>query len=65
MRKSATMTVGDLISELCRWPDHATIAFRCAGERIDPAAYRLGSPEQGVVEIVLDLVKLEIQNVAG
>ena len=31
MSKDATrtFTVGDLITELCRWPDHATIIFRC------------------------------------
>ena len=27
--EDAILTVGELISELCRWPDHAAVAFRC------------------------------------
>jgi hypothetical protein len=29
-QSSPTFTVGDLITELCRWPDHAAITFRCS-----------------------------------
>ena len=29
--KPVKMTVGSLISELCRWPDHAEVTFRGQG----------------------------------
>jgi hypothetical protein len=47
------MTVGDLITELCRWPDHATLQFRCTDK---PAALCFSHVEglsKGVVEIEL------------
>jgi len=36
-----TMTVGALISELCRWPDHAEVTFRCLVPRQDLRLYRV------------------------
>jgi hypothetical protein len=47
------MTVGQLISELCRWPDHAAIHFRCSQHQ-ELRFYRIESPAPGSVEIELD-----------
>ena len=59
MRKStshpcATITVGELISELCGWPDHATVTFRCS---LQQQAMRFGHIEgrsKVSIEIELD-----------
>lgn len=61
MRKSAShtsepesMTVGQLISELCRWPDHATVTFRCPLQEQEMRFYRIEGRSKGNVEIELD-----------
>jgi len=37
----ASITVGELISELCRWPDHASVRFRCPLQgRVSLLSYR-------------------------
>jgi hypothetical protein len=50
----ACMTVGQLISELCRWPDHAAVHFRCPVQHQDLRFYCIESRAPGIVEIVLD-----------
>jgi hypothetical protein len=47
------ITVGELISQLCRCPDHATVRFRCPLQHQELRFYRLES-RSGVVEIELD-----------
>jgi hypothetical protein len=47
------VTVGDLITELCRWPDHATIKFKCPGSSAELCFSRVESLSQGTVEIEL------------
>jgi hypothetical protein len=47
------ITVGDLITELCRWPDHAIIKFKCPGSSAELCFSRLDSRSQGIVEIEL------------
>ena len=47
------MTVGDLIGELCRWPDHAVVKFRCALQHQELRFDRIGSPSKGEIEIEL------------
>jgi len=51
----ASMTVGQLISELCCWPDHAAVHFRCPLQDQDPHFYRIESRAPGSVDIELDL----------
>lgn len=47
------ITVGDLITELCRWPDHATLTFRCPDSSAELCFGRVESLAKGVVEIEL------------
>jgi hypothetical protein len=49
-----TITVGELISELCRLPDHAAVAFRCPLHQQELRFYRLQVRSKGVVEIELN-----------
>ena len=49
----ASMTVGDLITELCRWPDHAIIKFRCPEHSAALSFSRVASHSKGVVDIEL------------
>jgi hypothetical protein len=62
MRKSATrpsgpasITVGELISELCRWPDHAKVTFRCPHQNQEMHFHGVGGSSKRHVEIELDL----------
>jgi hypothetical protein len=63
MRKSAghtshhpaTITVGQLISELCRWPDNAEIAFRCPAQNREMHFHRVEGRSKGRVEVDLVL----------
>jgi hypothetical protein len=45
------MTVGDLISELCRWPDHAVVTFRCPLQKHELRFGRIQARSKGNVEI--------------
>lgn len=47
-------TVGELISELCRWPDHAEVTFRCRSQQLELRFNRVGSHSKRQVEIELD-----------
>lgn len=49
----AIMTVGDLIGELCRWPDHAEVRFRCPYLQQDLQFYCLQARSKATVEIQL------------
>ena len=49
-----TMTVGDLISQLCRWPDHAVITFRCPIQHQELRFHHIESSKKGAVNIELD-----------
>jgi hypothetical protein len=48
------MTVGELISELCRQPDHATISIRCPLQDQRFSVFRIECRSPGMVEIELD-----------
>jgi hypothetical protein len=48
-----TITVGDLISELCRWPDHALVEFRCRLVHQELRFDHIEGGPKGVVEIEL------------
>jgi hypothetical protein len=50
MRK-ASLTVGDLISELCRWPDHAVVKFRSPLQELQ--FDHIEGDTRGIVEIDL------------
>ena len=50
---ASVITVGDLITELCRWPDHATIRFRCPDSSAELCFSRVESLSKGIVEIEL------------
>jgi hypothetical protein len=52
--KSAVITVGELISELCRCPDHAAVTFRCGSKQQELSFYRLQTQSNGAVEIELN-----------
>jgi hypothetical protein len=52
--KSAILTIGDLIGELCRWPDHATVTFRYAPEHQHLRFCRIAARSKGTVEIELE-----------
>ena len=61
MRKAITqtaeptiITVGELISELCRLPDRAAVTFRCPLHQQELRFYRLLHRSKGVVEIELN-----------
>jgi hypothetical protein len=51
--QDGSRTVGDLITELCRWPDHATIKFKCPGSSAELCFSRIEGLARGVVEIEL------------
>jgi hypothetical protein len=51
--QSATITVGDLISKLCRWPDHAAISFRSPLTNAELHFSRIYGPCHGLVEVEL------------
>ena len=62
MRKSAihaadpaSITVGQLISELCRWPDHAKVSFRCPAQNRAMHFHRVANGSKGKVEVDLVL----------
>lgn len=72
MRKSVTiaskpssMTVGELISELCRLPDHAVVSFRCPVEKQQMRFFRIASQSKGSVEIELEQAPKDAPNVAA
>ena len=48
----ATITVGELITELCAWPDHATVIFRCP---LETQAMRFGRIEGGLSKVEIEL----------
>jgi len=50
----AVITVGELISELCRYPDHAAVIFRCPLRQQELSFYRLQTRPEGAVEIELN-----------
>lgn len=56
MAGAKALTVGDLIAELCRWPDHATLKFTCpvTGAEFTVAGIHGSSP--GIVDIALQSV---------
>lgn len=47
-------TVGDLIGELCRWPDNAAVTFRCPLQKQPLRFRRIEGRSKGCVEIELD-----------
>jgi len=47
-------TVGDLIGELCRWPDNAIVTFRCPRQQQQLLFNRIEGQSKGSVEIELD-----------
>jgi hypothetical protein len=49
----AIMTIGALISELCRWPDHAAVTFRCPFQQQELRFCRIQNGSKGAVEIEL------------
>ncbi len=49
----ASITVGELISELCRWPDQASVRFRCPLQRQEFRFYRIESLTKDIVEVEL------------
>jgi hypothetical protein len=49
----AGITVGELITELCRWPDHATIKFKCLGSSAELCFSGIESVSRGTVDIEL------------
>lgn len=51
--KPAIITVGELISELCRCPDQAAVTFRCSLEEEELRFYRCQTRSRDVVEIEL------------
>lgn len=62
MRKNAihapdpvSITVGQLISELCRLPDHAKVTFRCPAQNREMHFHRVESRSKGKVEVDLVL----------
>ena len=50
----ATITVGELISELCSWPDHATVTFRCSLQKQAMHFGRIEGRSKVCIEIELD-----------
>jgi hypothetical protein len=72
MRKSVTIaskpssvTVGELISELCRLPDHAVVSFRCPLQKREMRFSRIASQSRGSVEIELEPAPKNAPNVAA
>jgi hypothetical protein len=62
---SKPITVGDLISELCRWPDHAAVRFRCPLEHQELHFDRIESGAKGIVEIELAAAPVTAPGVAA
>jgi hypothetical protein len=52
-KASKPMTVGDLISELCRWPDHALVKFRYPFQHQELRFDHIEGGTKGIVEIEL------------
>jgi hypothetical protein len=52
--KSEIITVGDLISELCRWPDHAAVTFWSPLQPQHFRFCRIATRAKGTVEIELE-----------
>jgi len=50
----AIMTVGELISQLCRWPDNAAVSFRCPIQQQELSFHRIESRSKGVIDIELN-----------
>ena len=50
----AIMTVGELISQLCRWSDNATVTFRCSLHQEELRDHRIESRSKGIIDIELD-----------
>jgi hypothetical protein len=48
------ITVGELISELCRWPDRAAVNFRCGQLEQEFRFYRLQERSKHVIEIEIN-----------
>jgi hypothetical protein len=48
------ITVGELKTELNRWPDHAAVTFRCPLQEQEFRFYRFQSPSTEVVVIELN-----------
>lgn len=48
------ITVGELKTELSRWPDQAAVAFRCPLQEQEFRFYRFQSPSEDVVQIELN-----------
>ena len=72
MRKSAThasdpasITVGELISELCRWPDHAKVTFRCPHQNQEMRFHHVDGRSKRHVEIELNLATETAPEVAA
>ena len=53
LSRDARITVGDLITELCRWPDQATIKFKCPGSSAELCFAQIDGRSRGIVEIEL------------
>ena len=52
--ETPVITVSDLIGELCRWPDNATVTFRCPLQNQQLRFNRIEERSKGAVEIELD-----------
>jgi hypothetical protein len=52
--KPSIVTVGDSISELCRWPDHATVKFRCPLRQQELRFSRIEGRSNGTIDIELE-----------
>jgi hypothetical protein len=51
--KPASITVG-VIGELCRWPDHATVIFRCPLRQQELRFSRVEGRSKGTIDIELE-----------
>jgi hypothetical protein len=50
----AIITLGELISELCRWPDRAAVKLRCGLLEQEFRFYRLQERSKDVIEIEIN-----------
>jgi hypothetical protein len=50
-----TVTVGDLIGQLCRWPDQAFVIFKCPLDDRQLNFCQIESSSEGRIEITLDV----------
>lgn len=50
---ASIITVGELISELCRWPDHAAITFQSPLQPQELRFFRIQARSKGAVDIEL------------